>query len=64
MPGVNLTRHLDDGSITEEMAAAAARELAPRTRRLTRSFSGGAWSHGDPHLGNFIYDERRGPRPA
>ena len=56
MPGVNLTRHLDDGSITEEMAAAAARELR-RAHETHSTFFRGAWSHGDPHLGNFMYEK-------
>ncbi len=55
MPGINLTKHLDGGTITAEMAAAAARELR-RAHGSRCEFFGGCWSHGDPHLGNFIYD--------
>jgi hypothetical protein len=56
MPGVNLTRHLDGGTITARMTAAAARELR-RAHGSSSELFGGNWSHGDPHLGNFIYDE-------
>jgi len=49
LPGESLARHLARGRLTPAMTAAAARELA-RAHAL-------AWSHGDPHLGNVLYDE-------
>lgn len=56
MPGINLTRHLDGGSLTPEMTATAARELL-RAHSSRCSYFGDFWSHGDPHIGNFIYDQ-------
>jgi hypothetical protein len=56
VPGVNLTLHLDGGTITPPMLAAAAHELRRAHSRHCADF-GGLWSHGDPHVGNFIYDE-------
>jgi aminoglycoside phosphotransferase (APT) family kinase protein len=41
------------------MVAAAARELRRAHSQYCADF-GGLWSHGDPHVGNFIYDEARG----
>ncbi len=56
MPGINMTRHLDGGTLTPRMAASAARELR-RAHAANSEVFGGLWSHGDPHMGNFIYDE-------
>ena len=55
VPGVNLAVPLDDGSLAPAMAAAAGRELRRAHGRECRQF-GASWSHGDPHLGNFVYD--------
>lgn len=55
MPGVNLSTPLDAGTLAPVMCAAAGRELRRAHASPCRAFSGG-WSHGDPHLGNFIYD--------
>lgn len=55
VPGVNLTVPLDDGSLTAEMAAAAGRELR-RAHSIHSPELAGGWSHGDPHLGNFVFD--------
>jgi hypothetical protein len=49
LPGETLARRLARGGLTPAMMAAAARELG-RAHAL-------AWSHGDPHLGNVLYDE-------
>jgi Lipopolysaccharide kinase (Kdo/WaaP) family len=49
LPGETLARRLARGGVTPAMMAAAARELG-RAHAL-------AWSHGDPHLGNVLYDE-------
>jgi hypothetical protein len=59
VPGVNLTCHLDGGTITPPMVVAAAQELRRAHARYCADF-GGLWSHGDPHVGNFIYDEATG----
>jgi len=59
LPGVNLTIHLDGGTITPPMVVAAARELRRAHAQYCADFRG-PWSHGDPHLGNFIYDEATG----
>lgn len=53
MPGTSLARHLDQGTFTPQMAAAAARELR---RAHACEVTGGIWSHGDSHSGNFLYD--------
>jgi hypothetical protein len=55
MPGVNLTVPLDAGLLEPRMSAAAGRELRRAHGGSCAAFSGG-WSHGDPHLGNFIYE--------
>ena len=55
VPGVNLTDSLDAGTITPRMVAAAARELRRAHAWECAAFSG-LWSHGDPHVGNFVYD--------
>ena len=55
VPGVNLTQHLDAGTLTPPMLAAAAGELRRAHGRTCAEFAG-PWSHGDPHVGNFIYD--------
>jgi len=49
LPGESLARRLARGPLAPAMMAAAARELA-RAHAL-------AWSHGDPHLGNVLYDD-------
>lgn len=56
LPGVNLTVFLDDGTITPAMSAAAGRELRRAHECGCAEFSG-PWSHGDPHAGNFIFEE-------
>ena len=55
LPGRSLSQHLDAGTITEEMLTAAGRELRRAHEWRCGAFDG-AWSHGDPHSGNFIYD--------
>jgi hypothetical protein len=55
VPGVNLTHFLDAGKLTPQMLAAAARELR-RAHEWHCEELGGPWSHGDPHVGNFVYD--------
>lgn len=55
MPGVNLTVPLEAGTLEPAMCAAAARELRRAHASPCWRF-GGEWSHGDPHLGNFLYE--------
>lgn len=55
MPGVNLTVPLDSDLLEPPMCAAAAREMRRAHHGTCAEFPSG-WSHGDPHLGNFIYD--------
>ncbi len=55
LPGINLTIPLDDGTITPRMTAAAGRELR-RAHGIVWAPLGSLWSHGDSHLGNFIYE--------
>lgn len=55
MPGFPLARELDAGRLTRAHAAAAGRELRRAHEAHCVAF-GDAWSHGDPHTGNFVYD--------
>ena len=55
IPGASLSQHLAAGTLTPAMLAAAARELR-RAHGGDCAALGGAWSHGDPHAGNFLYD--------
>jgi len=56
VPGVNLSHHLRAGTLTPAMLAAAAVEMRRAHARPCAHF-GAAWSHGDPHAGNFVYEE-------
>ncbi len=56
LPGTALERPALSGDLTEAMLAAAAMELK-RAHGIPCQPLGGGWSHGDPHLGNFIYDD-------
>lgn len=55
VPGTNLSRHLEAGTLTPPMLAAAARELR-RAHKCECPMFRGQWSHGDPHAGNFVFD--------
>ncbi|MEO8353560.1 MAG: hypothetical protein ABI680_17665, partial [Chthoniobacteraceae bacterium] len=55
LPGTSLSAHLAAGTLTERMLAAAATELRRAHTTFCPSLNG-AWSHGDPHTGNFLYD--------
>jgi len=55
MPGTDLSTHLKNGSLERAMMSAAGAELR-RAHLLACTTFGSAWSHGDPHLGNFIFD--------
>ncbi len=59
LPGANLAGALSAHGLTPEMLAAAAAELR-RAHGLHCPHYGGAWSHGDPHTGNFLFDAATG----
>jgi hypothetical protein len=56
VPGKNLSYHLGNGTLTPRMLEAAARELRRAHAAECATFRG-PWSHGDPHAGNFVYDD-------
>jgi len=56
LPGLSLSEHLDEGNLNTEMLVAAAREFK-RAHNLWCPELEGPWSHGDPHMANFLYDE-------
>ncbi len=56
LPGASLSEHLDAGLLTINMLVAAANEFR-RAHQLWCPELGGPWSHGDPHMANFLYDE-------
>lgn len=60
LPGESLSAHLDAGTASEAMFAAAAREFARAHAIESAWFGGSGWSHGDPHSGNVIFDEATG----
>lgn len=55
LPGRSLSDHLDAGTLSAAMLEAAGRELR-RAHEWRCDAFGGAWSHGDPHSGNFIFN--------
>ena len=55
LPGVSLEDSAVKGCLVDEMLEGAGRELR-RAHRL--EWLGGNWSHGDPHLGNFIFEAK------
>ena len=59
LPGETLCRSLSEHRLTAQMLEAASRELRRAHALYSVSFNG-PWSHGDAHLGNFLYDERTG----
>lgn len=59
LPGHSLSQHLGAGTLAPEMTAAAGRELR-RAHEWSCETFGAAWSHGDPHSGNFIFDPGEG----
>ncbi len=56
LPGVDLTALLDEGALSDSMARAVGAELRRAHQVECAFFFASGWSHGDPHLGNFIYD--------
>lgn len=59
IPGRSLDDHLANGGLSDAMLTAAARELRTAHAHWSAEL-GGPWSHGDPHLANFIYDDVSG----
>jgi hypothetical protein len=59
LPGVDLSTTIKRRALTIEMLRAAGAELA-RAHMLWSDQFGSQWSHGDPHLGNFIFDRQSG----
>ena len=55
--GQNLLEHLNRKTLDAQALRAAARELRRAHGLRCDEFAGGLWSHGDPHLGNVVYDE-------
>ena len=59
IPGMSISAHLDAGTVTEEMFAAAALEFR-RAHAIECDWFCGGWSHGDPHSGNLMFDGSEG----
>ncbi len=59
LPGEDLALLANTGTLSGAALAAAGRELR-RTHAWVYPQFRGLWSHGDPHLGNFIYDHSAG----
>ncbi len=59
LPGMGLEETASRGELTEAMLEAVARELR-RAHSLPSLARDGLWSHGDPHLGNFLFDADTG----
>lgn len=57
LPGIALEAPAKEDRISEVMLMAAARELRRAHELPCPALGGSAWSHGDAHLGNFIYDD-------
>ncbi|MDP9291312.1 MAG: hypothetical protein M3O82_02985 [Verrucomicrobiota bacterium] len=56
IPGKSLSQHLEEQTLDERMLASAAREFRRAHQLQCDQFPGGAWSHGDPHLANLLYE--------
>jgi hypothetical protein len=59
LPGVSLRELCRAGTIDTDAARAAGAELR-RAHALSCAVRGVLWSHGDPHLGNVLYDAAAG----
>lgn len=59
LPGMDLSRLLTAGTLLPKHLAAAGTELR-RVHHLHSHHHGAAWSHGDPHTGNFVFDAATG----
>ncbi len=56
LPGKSIESAASAGTLTEAMIQAASCELARAHCLPWQPGRDGSWSHGDPHLGNFLYD--------
>ena len=59
LPGGDLSRLLEAGTLRPQHLAAAGAELR-RAHGFHSSHFGGCWSHGDSHTGNFLFDAETG----
>jgi len=59
MPGISVEEPARKGLLNRPTLTAIATELK-RAHRLPSPAQGGLWSHGDPHMGNFLLDESTG----
>jgi hypothetical protein len=59
LPGRSLRDHAAAGTLTAAMLRAAGAELR-RAHLLQCRVTKGSWSHGDPHMGNVLYDAATG----
>ena len=59
LPGASLAEHLAGGTLQPAHLAAAGAELR-RAHGVRCEHHRGGWSHGDPHTGNFIFDNAAG----
>lgn len=58
LPGTDLRTLLAQGGLTGAAVQAAGRTLRKAHTRYSPYWSAG-WSHGDPHLGNVLYDSQQ-----
>jgi hypothetical protein len=59
MPGESLSAALATGTLQPAMLMAAGKELRRAHAQACPHYQN-AWSHGDPHSGNFLYDDETG----
>jgi hypothetical protein len=59
LPGTCLSDELTAGTLQPSMLAAAGNELRRAHAQACPHYQN-AWSHGDPHSGNFLYEEETG----
>lgn len=59
IPGISMEVPAKAGLLNRAMLTAIAAELK-RSHRLPSPSQGGLWSHGDPHMGNFLLEEATG----
>jgi len=55
VPGMSVKRYLETHTLTPEIMVAAAIEFSRAHNQIMPTL-GAAWSHGDPHLENVLYD--------
>jgi hypothetical protein len=57
VPGVSLEDSSNSGTLIMPMVKASGAELYRAHQLQSDLLKGSRWSHGDPHLGNFLFDE-------